>query len=115
MADILYKGSKKKYLVEMEGLSYLHLSDSDVDFFVEFYCNGKYAQGVCKVMKSDCTFVYDEGSTESDSFHAVCDTASLPTGSLVGLITITYPDIDTGLNLKEVIRLDSDQITLTNQ
>lgn len=115
MADILYTGSKKKYVVSIQGLDYLYLSDDDVDFTVEFYCNGKYSQGVCTKTKSECTFVYDEGESSSNTFHVICDTSSLPTGSLVCMVTISYPDIDTtGGTLKDIVKLDSDAITIAN-
>lgn len=95
MAIRLLKGNKKMYLITVEGLSYLNLTDESVDFTVEFYINGKYNAGQLKILKENVHWMRDSPEYPSDSFHCLVDTTSLDKGQMACDITITYPDADT--------------------
>lgn len=104
----IIKGTKKKLECSVRGMNYLYLTDDDVDFTVHFYVSGKHAQGCAEVTKSDCYFIYEEGSTDSNTFHVVCDTSLLPLGQLVAVLDITYLDIDTAKQLVDKVEVEFD-------
>lgn len=74
---------------------------SEVDYKVDFYAQLKKdnrVTGIYTVRKGESTT-----KVIGNTIVSACDTTNLDLGQLYGTLTMTYPDADLNLQLKEVI------------
>lgn len=124
------KGTKIKFLLDVDGLSGVSkLSETD-NFRIDFYAKEKKDSTVTAydtVMKDDSTrvkFIDEQPAAINgpgvqpftvENCYVICDTSTLDLGIMYATLTVEYTDTATNAPLKEVLLLTTDiKIEYTN-